>query len=362
VVIAHGPCHDGYVAAWSYWRTLDESIRLSLAEYGSFYGKEREKKFKTIDHVSMVSFEKAEEILNDGSPIAFVFTPPSVEAISENLIKDRDVLIFDIDLTRHVPFILQHAASLLIIDHHASGEQQYELLKTQQSQNLTVIYDTHRSAAMISWNHYHGNDICPLAEYVQDRDLWTWKLPHSKEINEALYTLQCFKNFWKIEDTHNRWVSEGEAYTQELNNMGSIVYIYQNKLQEDIAQRSCPATMTTGPIDQPRVLNVLIINCNILSSDVGNTVMENISPLYEEKGFRVDAACMWAYNASEDKIFISVRTTKPDVNLSSLLKTVWGGNPGGGHAKAGAFSIDGCNIKAVFNIITELPNVVQEKQ
>lgn len=48
-------------------------------------------------------------------------------------------------------------------------------------------FDMNRSGAAIAWNYFHPHE--PLAEilaYVQDRDLWQWKLPNSREINEAL--------------------------------------------------------------------------------------------------------------------------------------------------------------------------------
>jgi oligoribonuclease NrnB/cAMP/cGMP phosphodiesterase (DHH superfamily) len=40
---------------------------------------------------------------------------------------------------------------------------------------------------VLSWNHFHPGEPAPdLLRYVEDQDLWNWKLPRSEEINAAI--------------------------------------------------------------------------------------------------------------------------------------------------------------------------------
>ena len=41
--------------------------------------------------------------------------------------------------------------------------------------------------AVLSWNHFHPGEPPPdLLLYVEDQDLWNWKLPRSEEVNAAI--------------------------------------------------------------------------------------------------------------------------------------------------------------------------------
>jgi len=254
--------------------------------------------------------------------------------------------------------ILKEAKSVIILDHHKSAKAKVEYLI--ENKICPVVFDMNRSAATITWKHYNGDSPCILANYVEDRDIWRWALPDSDKINEALYTDNYFENFWRIEALHQSLVNNPVGVMNELISVGKGAMAYKMRLIESFAYKAIPATLKAGPQDNPRVLNALMLNVFSLSSDVGNYVMTHIAPLYEEKGWRVDLAALYHIKIEDDIVIISVRTTKDDVDLSVLLKSIWGGIPGGGHAKAGAFTIAGSDLKTVFTMVDRSTFVIDD--
>ena len=67
-----------------------------------------------------------------------------------------------------------------VIDHHKSREW---LLKDFPEH---AFYDLDRSGAMLTWHWFHEKPAPELLLYVQDRDLWQWKLDRSREVSAAL--------------------------------------------------------------------------------------------------------------------------------------------------------------------------------
>lgn len=49
-----------------------------------------------------------------------------------------------------------------------------------------VILDMSESGATLVWKKHFSQPVPAFLQYIKDRDLWEWKLPHSKEINEAI--------------------------------------------------------------------------------------------------------------------------------------------------------------------------------
>ena len=58
-----------------------------------------------------------------------------------------------------------------------------------------------RSGAMLGWRYMHpGQEPPPLIGYVQDRDLWRFELPNSREISAALGSYPMDFEVWKSLD------------------------------------------------------------------------------------------------------------------------------------------------------------------
>lgn len=75
--------------------------------------------------------------------------------------------------------LLERGHKVVILDHHKSA--MIDISRMDDHENLTLRFDMAKSGAMMSWEHFHG-EAPKLVHHVQDRDLWQWKLDHTKEI------------------------------------------------------------------------------------------------------------------------------------------------------------------------------------
>jgi hypothetical protein len=136
VVLYHGNCPDGFGGAWAVW----------------------------LAHGDAVTYLP----VNHGDP------PPELPA-------DASVLIVDFAYARDVTLQLNdRVRELVILDHHISAREELGDLDFAH-------FDMDRSGAMMAWDYCHpGQAPPPLIRYVQDRDLWRFELPHSREVTAAL--------------------------------------------------------------------------------------------------------------------------------------------------------------------------------
>lgn len=143
-----------------------------------------------------------------------------VNEIPEELTENDSVFLVD----RSYPWdtlitLSQQVFSVTVIDHHKSAMTDiynkavasglYELNSTAiRSETLFIRYgnihihiDTTQAACAMCWHYHIAHSIDPDPEekevpwfikYIEDRDLWKWKLPDSKEINAGIHF--CSKN------------------------------------------------------------------------------------------------------------------------------------------------------------------------
>ena len=133
----HGEgCRDGFGAAYAAWKALG-----SRATY---------------------------------TPVEDRQTPP------EHSAGDR-IYILDFSYPRDVLVALEaEVAELVVIDHHDTAERALRGLPF-------AIFDQHHSGAVLAWNYFHESTPVPeLLLYVEDRDLWRWRLDQSLEVSYAM--------------------------------------------------------------------------------------------------------------------------------------------------------------------------------
>jgi uncharacterized protein len=90
-------------------------------------------------------------------------------------------------------------AEITIIDHHKTALEDLSGL----SGRVLKTFDMDQSGAVLAWRHFHPNVPVPkLYQYVQDRDLWTKRLPYCDLVSLGLSEyfdlfektfLQCFQ-------------------------------------------------------------------------------------------------------------------------------------------------------------------------
>lgn len=75
-------------------------------------------------------------------------------------------------------------------------------------------FDNNRSGALLAWDHFFPDSPPPQTLlYIQDRDLWKWELPHSKQISNALINVFLPLNNFSVWDSfiNNESVSLEQA-------------------------------------------------------------------------------------------------------------------------------------------------------
>jgi oligoribonuclease NrnB/cAMP/cGMP phosphodiesterase (DHH superfamily) len=133
VVMYHGGCPDGFGGAYSAWKKLgDHNV-----EYHP------------------VSYSKPAPENLAGAHIYFIDCCYSQEAMDK---------------------IVAEAASLTILDHHTGTQAVVESMPD-------FVFDNDRSGTMIAWNYFHPDVPAPkLLEYIQDDDLFLFKLPDTRPV------------------------------------------------------------------------------------------------------------------------------------------------------------------------------------
>ncbi len=274
MVIYHGNCADGFSAAWCFWRKYKDGA----------------------DYVAGV----------------YQQPPPDVTG--------RDVYL--VDFSYKAPVVermLLHANSVTLIDHHKTAIDDLAPLKAQwaadpgalDGDNFGWFCDLERSGATLAWDYLFPDEARPLLlGHIEDRDLWRFKLPGTREIQA---------NVFSHEYTFETWDKLMSANQAELLQMTAAGAAIERKHHKDIAElvKVCQRRMVIGGYDVP-VASLPYT----LSSDAGH-LMAKSEPF---------AACYW--DTADGRVF-SLRSTDEGLDVSEIAKQYGGG----GHAKAAGFNV-----------------------
>lgn len=192
ICIYHGNCADGFTAAWAVWKALGDDVEFVPGVYGE--------------------------------------APPDVTG--------ADVIMVDFSYKRPViDEMARSARSILILDHHKTAQADLAgisgplLTYTDHIQEATwwesetygpyvrAIFEMDMSGAQLAWDFFHLDRPRPrLVDYVADRDLWRFDLPHSREIAAWVFSHDYTLEVWDdlagdlgVIDSLLRAVSGGEA-------------------------------------------------------------------------------------------------------------------------------------------------------
>lgn len=131
--------------------------------------------------------------------VQVLFRPPRFIAVDPNqlmdelkhhvmdLSKDTVIKSIDVGFTKEAyQLLMSKFRDVTIIDHHISTFR--ELVNHSGKLPNNIIFDNNKAGCVLAWEFYFGKRHIPLLLlYLQDRDLYTFKEPLSKEINLALY-------------------------------------------------------------------------------------------------------------------------------------------------------------------------------
>lgn len=261
-VLYHANCMDGFAAAWVAWKYFGSAIELLPVNYQ----------------------EPFPDIWGD------------------------KLFILDFSYSREVFYeeILRRFDWCQILDHHKTAQKELKGISEAR-------FDMTKSGAILAWEYFYPLDPPPLLlEYIQDRDLWQWKLPHSKQVNAALYVLVKKGDFQSFDLLIN---SPNPIPT--LINAGEIVLATQNKYVELAVTNSFLSVV--GGYEVPTV------NSTILQSEIG----EALCLAHPDRPF----SAIFFDKDLHTRIF-SLRS-RGDFDVSEVAKV----HLGGGHAQAAGFKI-----------------------
>ncbi|QDF28951.1 DHHA1 domain-containing protein [Halarcobacter anaerophilus] len=111
-------------------------------------------------------------------------------ALIEQREKKLNVYFVDFSFKRDNMTKLLNISSIekvTVIDHHKTAFSELCDLN-YDFKNFEFIYDESKSGAGLCYDYFESNLNKKMFAYIEDRDLWNWKLLNSKEINAYLQT------------------------------------------------------------------------------------------------------------------------------------------------------------------------------
>jgi uncharacterized protein len=250
IVLYHAECSDGFGAAWAIWKRFPAA------------------RFVPVKH---------------GHP------PP------EGLHSQR-VVIVDFSYARPIlEALAAETKALLVLDHHITAEQALAGLPY-------TYFDQSKSGAVLAWEWAHGNAAPWLLNYIQDKDLWKWALPGSREINAALASYPFDFKLWD------------EFSQSTLEQEGRAILRYE---QELVGKLSAQAVLVEF---QGQV--VPSVHSAILTSQIG----ERLSPHHP-------FCVIW--HDRDGRRFFSMRSREDGSDVGAIAASFGGG----GHTHAAGFSV-----------------------
>ena len=246
--------------------------------------------------------------------------PPSLQ--------DKTVIFVDfVYPASHMVKIIEECKAICVIDHHVTNETQL-----RQFPDAWKIFDSARSAAGLAWEYFHPKVPMPkLLSYIEDRDIWKYKLPNSMDIGAAIH--QYRPNL----DSLYKLYEEGDAAIQRLAQEGAIIQKSTQKLVDTAVNVSQRLTYNF----KGKNYNVYVCNTGVLRSEIGNALCNKKD---------CAAAFIYAYDMQRHCNIISVRSAKTYIDETgreqphdewidaSLLAEEYGG---GGHQHASSFTYYG---------------------
>jgi len=265
--VYHGNCADGFGAAWVFKRYADREFDFHAGVYQD--------------------------------------APPDCSG--------RDVYLVDFSYKRPVvEEILKVATRVVLIDHHKSALDDLWELYAAKPPRLEHLTSLEHSGAVLAWQWFHGTNIEGMPEllrHIEDRDLWRFLLPGTREIQANVFSYPYDFGVW--DDLMAQPVSELRAEGKAI----------ERKHFKDIAElvKVCRREMTIGGI----VVPVASLPYT-LTSDAGHLMAtEHVSKI---------GVCYWDTPAG--RVF-SLRSTDDGPDVAEIAKQYGGG----GHPHASGFRV-----------------------
>lgn len=298
VVLYHSPCTDGFTAAYCVWKERGDEVRYIPYVHGT--------------------------------------------SADSEVFRGKNVLLVDMILSRgDMEALFGVARAVYCLDHH-------ETSRWAEGEDWAYI-DMSFSGAMLAqmWvdAHLHGEDlnadavareVPKLVQYVQDRDLWRYALPNSREVTEWLFLHDFDFATW----------SACEATLESAEGMAAAV-AQGHAIQKYVAKHVLKPLAKSGRRRKLGGFDVIAVATRLCVSDLGEMLYTH---------FPECIILMYARNLDDPgKFDVSLRSASDDVNCVELARQFGGG----GHKRAAGFRADS-NLEAVFSPLVTDPVTLPE--
>ena len=170
-------------------------------------------------------------------------------------------------------------------------------------------FDMTKSGAMLAWEYFHpGKEPPKFIQYIQDRDLWKWELPYSREFAAAFDMVPFeFEEFEKFED---------DSVFDDAVKRGSYILAYSKTVVKKVCEKAQLRKMDGK--------DVMVVNASHWMSEIGSRLAPDC-----------DFAMIWYWDHEDRVTKVSLRAFHETVDVSEIAKKFGGG----GHKKAAGFQI-----------------------
>jgi hypothetical protein len=227
----------------------------------------------------------------------------------------RDVYLVDFSYKRAVvEEMLKTAKSITLIDHHKSAIE--DLQPLIDDKRIASLVSIKHSGAMLAWMFWKGIYETPpvLLQHIEDRDLWRFAMPGTREIQTALFSYPYDFEVWDklMRGPVSDLMADGRALVR--------------KHMKDVAELLKVVTRRMVIDGQ----NVPVANLPYIhSSDAGHMLAEGFMNEGERQPF---GACYW--DTPTGRTF-SLRSTDSGHDVSAVAVKFGGG----GHRNAAGFRV-----------------------
>ena len=282
LVIYHANCTDGFGAAWAAQKFLSTNPERWCLYLPMKYGDIPDDSLINFDEIYIVDFSFPRQILTQ---------------------------------------LAKYNHKIVVLDHHKTAKEDLENW-TDKPENIEIVFDMERSGAGITWDYfwgkkyYHSNESSArpaLINYIEDYDLWKFKLPHSHEINARIKLAPHYFNYFS--NLNDRLI----YYPEKVLIEGEIL-LEQHAQHVRAIIETCTRDITINGIKG------LVCNCNkAFSPEVGTELVKKCGTF----------GATYFHN-SNDSVEFSLRSMNESfVDVSALAKTFGGG----GHRNAAGFKL-----------------------
>jgi len=275
-VLYHANCADGFGAAFAAWMKFGDQAEYIPCSYGS--------------------------------------PPPPMK-------KGSRIFILDFSYPRAMLEELgrDFAVQLVVLDHHATAQADLEGFSG-------CYFDINKSGSVMAWEYFWPDKPVPMfILYLQDRDLWKWALPLSREFSLALRSYPFNFDSWRYLMNRSWELQQEGAICRRLvdSQVEIMVKNYGLALFDSARERIHFVPPGTTPMVGTDQAVAPAVNASILICEVGEKLLER----YPESKF-----CAVYFYRGDGKRQWSLRS-QPGFDCSVIARQFGGG----GHRQAAGF-------------------------